>query len=65
MMTLSPINLEHYVDFAKSLFKEYQKDIAKETITEIYQRYEGVTWYVQSVLNALFTLTKTGETCSL
>lgn len=64
MMTLQPIDMGHYIEFAQDLFREYEKDIAKETIIEVYQRYEGVTWYVQSVLNALFTLTKTGETCS-
>lgn len=63
MMTLNPIDMERYVEFAQDLFREFHKDIAKETIMEVYQRYEGVTWYVQSVLNALFTLTKNNEIC--
>jgi DNA-binding MarR family transcriptional regulator len=63
MMTLNPIDMERYVEFAQNLFREYHKDIAKETIIDVYQRYEGVTWYVQSVLNALFILTKTNEVC--
>lgn len=63
MMTLNPIDMERYVEFAQNLFREYHKDIAKDTIIDVYQRYEGVTWYVQSVLNALFILTKTNEVC--
>ena len=36
----------------------------RDTVVEIYERYEGVTWYVQSVLNALFTLTEVGSLCT-
>lgn len=64
LMSIGPIDMAHYVDFAQNLFREYGKDITKETIEEIYQRYEGVTWYVQTVLNALFTLTEMGNTCT-
>jgi len=64
LMSIAPINLEHYVVFAQNLFREYGKDIAPETIEEVYHRYEGVTWYVQTVLNALFTVTEKGSVCT-
>jgi len=64
MMSLSPIVMEKYVAFAQGLFREYDKDIAEEAIVEVYHRYEGITWYVQSVLNALFTLTEKGSICT-
>ncbi len=64
LMSIGPIETTHYIDFAQSLFREYGKEIDKETIEEVYQRYEGVTWYVQTVLNALFTLTEEGATCT-
>lgn len=63
-MSIEPINLDHYVVFAQQLFREHHKDITRETIVEAYQRYEGVTWYVQTVLNALFTLTEPESTCT-
>ena len=63
MMTLEPINIDRYVDFAQQLFKEYDKQITAETVMAVYHRYEGVTWYIQSVLNALFSLTATGAIC--
>ena len=63
-MSLSPIDCEHYVTFAQDLFREYNKDISRDTVVAIYDRYEGVTWYVQSVLNALFTLTDTSSLCT-
>lgn len=64
LMSIEPINCEHYVTFAQSLFREYQKEIAKETVVAVYQRYEGITWYVQSVLNALFAMINPNETCT-
>ena len=64
LMSLAPIDCEEYVKFAQDLFREYNKDISSDTVVAIYDRYEGVTWYVQSVLNALFTLTDTGSLCA-
>lgn len=64
LMSLAPIDCEHYAAFAQKLFREYKKDISRETVVEIYNRYEGVTWYVQSVLNALFSLTEVGSLCT-
>ena len=64
LMSLAPIDCGHYVTFAQDLFREYNKDISRDTVVAIYDRYEGVTWYVQSVLNALFTLTDTSSLCT-
>lgn len=63
-MTIDPINIDHYVEFAQRLFREHHKDITRETVVEVYQRYEGVTWYVQTVLNALFSLSVPENTCT-
>lgn len=64
LMSIEPIDCEKYVAFAQGLFWEYKKAITREAIVAIYQRYEGVTWYVQSILNALFTLTEPGASCT-
>jgi hypothetical protein len=64
MMSLTPIDIEKYVEFAQCLFREYGKDIEKEAIKEVYHRYGGVTWYLQTILNTLFTMTEPGSTCS-
>ena len=58
LISIAPINIDHYVEFAQSLFREYHKDIARETVLEVYQRYESITWYVQALLNALFIMTE-------
>ena len=64
LMTIEPINCEKYVEFAQGLFREHHKEISREAVVSTYQRYEGVTWYVQSVLNALFTLTERNGVCT-
>ena len=64
LMSIEPIDCEKYVVFAQGLFREYKKEITREAIVDVYQRYEGVTWYVQSILNALFTLTEPGASCT-
>ena len=64
LMSIEPIDSEKYVAFAQDLFREYNKEITREAVIATYQRYEGVTWYVQSILNALFTLTNTNTICT-
>lgn len=64
LMTIDPISCSHYITFAQTLFREYNKEITEETIVAVYERYEGVTWYVQSVMNALFTLTEVNGQCT-
>lgn len=64
LMSIEPIDFEKYVEFAQGLFHEYHKEISREAVVATYQRYEGVTWYVQSVMNALFTLTEPGSSCT-
>lgn len=64
MMSLLPIDREHYIAFSQNLFRECAKDIERETVAEVYRRYEGTTWYMQSVLNALFAMTEKGSACT-
>ena len=63
MMNIGCIPLDKYSVFAQKLFKEANKGISAETIAKVYQRFEGVTWYVQRVLNELFSLTPQHGTC--
>lgn len=65
MMTLPPIEIDQYVDFACRLFAENGRFITREAAAEAYRRFDGVTWYVQSILNALFSMTEVGETCQV
>ena len=63
-MGLEPIPLPAYTDFAKSLFAERNRQISSETIEAVWKLYDGYTWFVQMIMNELYTLTNPGDTCT-
>ena len=63
MMNIGSIPIDKYSAFAQKHFKEADKGIPAQAITKVYQRFEGVTWYVQRVMNELFSLTPQHGTC--
>lgn len=56
VMHLGPIDKEKYRQFACDLFAEAKKKLDPEVIDALYERFEGVTWYLQKVLNTLYSL---------
>jgi len=54
VMHLGPIDKEKYREFACGLFVEANKTLNPNVIDELYNRFEGVTWYMQKTLNAMF-----------
>lgn len=58
--SLSPIPLEKYAAFACRLFGRRQ--LPSEVVQEVYERFDGITWYVQRMMNKLYALTTEGET---
>ena len=62
-MGLEPIPLSIYTEFVVSLFKEWDKNVESDVIESVWKRYDGYTWFVQMMMNELFALTATNETC--
>ncbi len=60
---LKPLDKGVYTDFAKKHFADYGKTISEELIEQAYDDYEGVTWYMQMIMNELFALTEKGDDC--
>lgn len=54
MMSLAPLHEEIYYDFAAHFFKAKGGDFARPLFTQLYQQFDGCTWYIQSVLNQLY-----------
>lgn len=54
IMGIGVIDREKYSDFARGYFSRKKKILGKEVFDHIYDRYDGHTWYVQSVLNRLW-----------
>lgn len=63
MMNIGCIPVEKYSKFAQELFKEAAKGITADIIEKTYQRFDGITWYVQRVMNEFFSLTSQHGVC--
>lgn len=65
MMSLDCIPLEEYSKFAKNHFRNASKQIDEEVIAMVYRQFEGITWYIQRIMNELFSITQAGGHCSV
>lgn len=64
IMHLDAIDIEHYVLFTQHHFRTAGKNIKEEVIRSVYERFEGITWYIQKILNVLYAFTPQGEICT-
>lgn len=64
-LQLEAINEEEYIRFVRHHFADNQKEISEELVSRIYQLFEGHTWYIQNILNELFSITDENEICTL
>ena len=56
LMNLKPLEVDVYRDFAVGLFDE--------AVDQVYRDFNGVTAYMQRLMNVLFMRTQQGETCT-
>ena len=64
-MSLAPIPLDIYANFATKLFEMYNKNISLLLIENVYKQFEGYTWFIQMMMNELFALTSINELCDV
>lgn len=65
MMYLESIALTDYTSFAVRHFKGGKKEISPDVIELLYQQFEGITWYLQKMLNVLYASTLSGKSCTV
>ncbi|MCQ2304408.1 MAG: ATPase [Bacteroidales bacterium] len=65
IINLQPIPKQKYVDFCVSHFESADKILDRELVEELYDRFDGGTFYMQKVMNVLFMKTKTKGHCTL
>ena len=63
-MSLEPIPIHVYADFAANLFEERDRHIDRQTIEMVWSQYEGYTWFIQMMMNELYALTSPHATCT-
>ena len=55
---------DKYIEFCIQLFEERGKHVSPAVPHALYERFEGVTYYMQRVMNELFARTSAGEICT-
>lgn len=55
IMGLEAINEQNYLEFANHHLSKINKEISAEAFSYLYHRFDGITWYIQYVLNMLYT----------
>lgn len=63
-LPLEPIPVGKYAEFATRLFADAGKTLQAGVAEEVYARFEGVTWFVQKVMNQMFSDCDKGDTCT-
>jgi len=64
-MGLEPIPMDVYTAFAQKMFELRNRSINAEVVAEVYNRFDGVTWFMQMLMNELFALTPDGGKCGV
>lgn len=65
MMELGRIPLAEYIPFITRHFADGRKEIEKSAIETVYNQFEGITWYIQQIMNILYMQTPTGGICTV
>ena len=55
LMALSPIDAKKYAEFAAGFFRGDRRTFSDEAFRHLYDRFAGITWYIQSILNRIWT----------
>ncbi|MCQ2196439.1 MAG: ATP-binding protein [Bacteroidaceae bacterium] len=64
-MALDCIDKSKYQEFASNLFEQGGKHLDATVALTVYERFEGITWFVQKVMNYLYAETEVGAVCDV
>lgn len=62
---LTSIPLDRYTAFARMHFRENGKEVEDSLIEEVYCKFEGITLYLQMLMNEIYLMTEKGDTATL
>ena len=54
MMHIGPIDRDRYFDFASRHFARAGAELERDVFMSVYEKFDGITWYVQAVMNRLY-----------
>ena len=58
LLNISSIDKDKYAHFAMNFFTRHNMTLPETVFNSIYDRYEGYTWYIQNILNRLYSYKK-------
>jgi hypothetical protein len=64
LLNLPAIDVDRYILFIQKHFKKAGKKISDENIRQIYNLFEGHTWYIHNVFNRLYSFLDENEEAS-
>lgn len=64
MMSLDCISVEKYICFARRHFANGGRKLADGVVESVFELAHHVTWYVQKLMNTLYSLTPVGGECT-
>lgn len=64
-LSLEPIALDRYTEFATRLFEQFGKHIERPTFEALYRYFAGNTFCIQKTLHYAYNATHVGKTCTL
>lgn len=62
IMQLHNIDSTSYHAFANRFFRQQNREMTTDAFSHLYRRIDGITWYVQSVLNRIYQYADSGIT---
>lgn len=65
MMSLKPIAIDKYQQFAQDKFKQGNRQLDYAVVPALFERFDQVTAYIQRVMNVLYDRTPQGGLCTL
>lgn len=65
MMSLPPISIDKYKEFAIEKFQKAGKSLCPEVVDLLFEKFDSVTAYIHRAMNLLFSNTERGGTCTL
>ena len=60
-VNLQPLSETTYYEFSRHFFEKRKGNLSEEVFHDVYQRFNGHTWYVQFVMNRLYETTKRAD----
>lgn len=64
LLQLEPIKIENYVTFVKHHFQVNGKSIDEKTITNVYDKWQGITMYMHRIFHDAYIAVQEGEVCT-